>query len=42
LNYFFSAFPGDYSKIQLEITDLKNGMGEAAGTRVMFGIPVGK
>jgi len=29
-------------KIQLEIIDLKNALGEATGTRVMFGIPVGK
>jgi len=27
-------------KIVLEITDLKNALGEVAGTRVMFGIPV--
>ncbi len=29
-------------KIVLEITDLKNALGEVAGTRVMFGIPVGQ
>ena len=27
-------------KIQLEIIDLKNALGEVTGTRVMFGIPV--
>ena len=27
-------------KIQIEIIDLKNALGEATGTRVMFGIPV--
>jgi len=29
-------------KIILEITDLKNALGEAAGTKVMFGIPLGQ
>jgi tetratricopeptide (TPR) repeat protein len=28
-------------KIVLEITDLKNSLGEATGTKVMFGIPIG-
>jgi hypothetical protein len=29
-----------HKKIMLEIIDLKNVMGEATGTRVVFGVPV--